>query len=223
MMAGTLEVAFDATGAAEAGARGRVVAVIDVVDAATSAEAALAVGAVGVLGAAPAEAEVPVDVRPEAIAAQAVALAKRYETGVVVVAEPRVASHEERVQRAAPVLKALEAAEVGFEVVPNQGAGLPGLVKLEGRVVVVVSAAGGVAFDAAITAGAPAACFVTTARIAGATGWDVIRLGARRAMALANANGAGLTVVAASSNAADDFLAAFAIARAVVSEGFLRS
>jgi hypothetical protein len=145
-----------------------------------------------------------------------------HETDVVVVAEPRVASHEERVQLAAPVLSTLEAADVGFDVVPNQGAGLPGLVKLAGRVVIVVSAAGGVAFDAAITAGAPAVCFATTARIVGMTGWEVTQQGARRAIDLAKQNDRGLTVVAASSNATDDFLAAFEIARAVIAEGFLR-
>jgi hypothetical protein len=221
-MAGTLEVAFDATGAAEAGARGRVVAVVDVVDAATSAEAALATGAVGVLGAAPAGVLVPVEVRPEVVAGQATALAKLHQTDVVVVVEPRVGSDEERVQRAGPVINTLEAAGVGFEMVPNQGAGLPGLVKLAGRVVIVVSAAGGVAFDAALTAGAPGVCFATTARIEGMTGWDVTRLGARRAIELASMNGGGLSVVAASSNATDDFLAAFEIARTVIDEGFLR-
>ena len=221
-MARTLEVAFDATGAAEAGARGRVVAVVDVVDAATSAEAALAAGAVGVLGASPVGAIVPVEVRPDAVAAQGAALAKLHETDVVVVAEPRVGSVEERVQRAGPVITTLEAADVGFEMVPNQGAGLPGLVKLAGRVVIVVSAAGGVAFDAALTAGAPEVCFATTARIAGLTGWEVARVGAQRAIAMADVNGGGLTVVAASSNATDDFLAAFEIARTVIDEGFLR-
>jgi hypothetical protein len=221
-MTGRLEVAFDATGAAEAGSRGRVVAVVDVVDAATSAEAALASGAVAVLGAAPTDVDVPVEVRPEGVAAHAVALAKLHETDVVVVAEPRVASQEERVQRAAPVIRALEAADVGFDVVPNQGAGLPGLVKLAGRVVIVVSAAGGVAFDAALTAGAPAVCFATTARIVGMTGWEVTRLGAQRAVELAKGNGSGLALVAASSNATDDVLAAFEIARAVIGEGFLR-
>lgn len=221
-MAGRLEVAFDATGAAEAGARGRVVAVVDVVDAATSAEAALAAGAVDVLGAAPADAEVPVRVQPQAVAAQAASLARLHETDVVVVAEPRVASHEERVQRVAPVIRTLEAAGVGCEIVPNQGAGLPRLVKREGRVVLVVSAAGGIAFDAALTAGAPGVCFVTTARIVGMNGWEVTRRGARRAIDLAEASRDGLTVVAASSNATDDVLGAFEIARSVIREGFLR-
>jgi hypothetical protein len=223
LMAGTLEMAFDATGAAEAGARGRVVAIVDVIDAGTSAEAALAAGAVSVLGAAPAGAEVPVEVRPDAVAAQAAVRARHHETDVVVVAEPRVGSHEERIQAAGAVTEALEAADVGFEVVPNQGAGLPGLVKLAGRVVIVVSAAGGVAFDAALTAGAPAACFATTARIVGMTGWEVARSGAKRAIDSARQNGGGLSVVAASSNATDDVLGAFEIVRRVIREGFLRS
>jgi hypothetical protein len=219
---GSLEVAFDAMGAADAGSRGRVVAVVDVVDAATSAEAALTEGAVGVLGAAPAGMEVPVAVKPAATAALAATLAKEHQTDVVIVAEPRIASNEERLQRAAPVTGVLAAENVGFEVVPNQGAGLPGLVKLAGRVVIVISAAGGVAFDAALTAGAPAVSFATTARIVGMTGWEVTRMGAQRAIELAKGNGSGLTVVAASSNATDDFLAAFEIARAVIAEGFLR-
>jgi hypothetical protein len=221
-MAGSLEVAFDATGAAEAGARGRVVAVVDVVDAATSAEAALAAGAIEVLGAAPAGARAPVDLQPKSVASRAGSLAKLHETDVLVAAEPRVASHEERLQSVAPVIEALELADVDFEVVPNQGAGLPGLVKLEGRVVIVVSAAGGVAFDAALTAGAPGVCFATTARIVGMTGWEVTRTGARRAIDMARESGSDLTVVASSSNATDDFLAAFEIARAVIAEGFLR-
>jgi hypothetical protein len=220
--AGTLEVAFDASGAADAGARGRVVAVVDVIDASTSAEAALAEGAVRVFGAAPAGARVPVDVKPAVIAALAAGVAREYQTDIAVVAEPRVASVEERLRRVAPVTSVLAAEDVGFEVVPNQGAGLPGLVKLAGRVVIMVSAAGGIAFDAAVTAGASAVCFATTARIAGMTGWDVTRLGAHRAIELARENRAGLTVVAASSNATDDFLAAFEIARTVIAEGFLR-
>ncbi len=222
-MAGTLEVAFDATGAAEAGARGRVVAVVDVIDASTSAEASLGAGAIGVLGASPAGAAAPVVLRPEAVAAEAAALARLHDTDVVVAAEPRVGSHEERLQHAGAVIKVLEVNDVTFEVVPNQGTELPGLAKLAGRVVIVVSAAGGIAFDAALAAGAPAVCFVTSARIAGATGWEVTRRGAQRAVDLARANGGALSLVASSSNATDDFLAVFEIARAVISGGFLRS
>lgn len=217
---GTLEVTFDATGAAEAGRRGRVVCVVDVVDASTSAEAALATGATAVLGAAPAGATIPVAVDPGAVARRAVGLDSG--AGVVVAAEPRVGDPSVREQRAGPVLEVLRAEAVGWDLVPNQGAELPGLAKLEGRVVIVVSTTGGAAFDAALAAGAPAACFATAGRVEGKTGWDVAQVGAERATSLAREHGVGLTIVAASANSADDALAAFEIARRVVESGFLR-
>jgi hypothetical protein len=220
-VARTLEVSFNASGAAEAGARGRVVIVVDVVDASTSAEAALAAGAAEVLGAGTSRVEVPVPIHPDGIGARAAGLARGMGTSVVVAAEPRVASDEERLAVARPVVEALEAAGVEYEVVPNQGAELPGLAKVQDKVVVVVSATGGTAFDAAVAAGSPAVCFATTARIQGKTGWEVAEAGAHRAIALADEHAADISVVAASSNSADDCLAAFQIARIIISEGFL--
>ncbi len=222
MTARTLEVTFDASGAAEAGRRGRVVCVVDVVDSATSAEAATAGGAVAVFGAAPAGAMPPVAVAPEAVAERAAEVARQHGVRVIVAAEPRVGPDEERLARAQPVTDALGAAGVEAEVVPNQGAELPGLVGLADQVVLVVSTTGGTAFDAALAAGAPAACFATTARVEGRTGWEVADLGARRASALADEHDAGLSIVAASANSADDCLAAWEIARRVVLGGFLR-
>jgi len=107
--------------------------------------------------------------------------------------------------------------------VANQGAEVGGLAAMAGRVVVVVSTTGGAAFDAALAAGAPGACFVTTARIAGMTGWEVTRLGAIRGIELADRHGGALSIVAASANSTDDCLAAFEVARAVIDQGFLRS
>jgi hypothetical protein len=221
-VARTLEVSFNASGAAEAGARGRVVVVVDVIDAATSAEAALAAGAARVLGAGTSSVEVPVPIHPEGIGALAAGLARGMGTSVVVATEPRVGSDEERRTLAKPVVDALESARVEYEMVPNQGAELPGLAKVEDKVVVVVSATGGTAFDAAIAAGAPAVCFATTGRVHGKTGWEVAEAGARRAIALADEHSADITVVAASSNSADDCLAAFQIARIIIAEGFLK-
>lgn len=218
----TLEVTFDASGAAEAGGRGRVVCVVDVVDSSTSAEAALANGALAVLGAAPAGAAPPVAVDPVSIARRAAAAAREASTDVVVVAEPRTGDEAPRRDRAEPVLATLAAEGVGHELAPNQGAELPGLAKLRGRVIVVVSTTGGTAYDAALASGAPAACFGTTARVEGLTGWEVARSGAERAVSLARAHGAGLTVVSASANSADDVLGAFEIAREVLGLGFLR-
>ena len=221
-MARTLEISFNASGAAEAGLRSRVVVVVDVVDAATSAAAALAAGAAEVLGAGTSRVEVPVPIHPEGIGARAAGLARARGTSVVVATEPRVGSDEDRMTLAKPVVQAVEAAGVEYEVVPNQGAELPGLARLEDKVVVVVSATGGTVFDAAVVAGAPAVCFATTGRIQGKSGWEVAESGARRAIALADEHAADITVVAASSNSADDCLGAFYIARVIIAEGFLK-
>ena len=220
-MARTLEVTFNASGAAEAGARGRVVCVVDVVDSSTSAEAALAAGAVAVLGAAPADADPPVAVRPDAVGMRAVALAGEHDAPVLVVAEPRVGSQEERQERAAAVLNGIQGAAIEWELVPNQGAELASLASCEGRIVVIVSTTGGTAFDAALAAGAPAACFATTARVRGMTGREVAEAGITRALALCDLVRADLTIVAASANSLDDVLAAHELARRLIDGGHL--
>lgn len=222
MRARKLEIAFNASGAAEAGARGRVVAVVDVVDSSTSAEAAMGAGAAAVLGASPAGVQVPARLDPGAIGRRAAGVAGKLGTDVVVVAEPRVGPEDQRRARSLPVLQALTTAGVRYELAPNQGAEVVDVVNVDRRVVVLVSSTGGSAFDAAMAAGAPAACFVTTARVAGRTGWDLVGVGARRGIALADEHGADLAVVAASANSADDCLAAFEIGRRVITEGFLR-
>ena len=221
MKARTLEVTFNATGAAEAGRRGRVAVIVDVVDSSTSAEAALSNGAAAVLGAAPVGVEAPPPLDPAGVGRKAAALAGRIGTDAVVVAEPRIGTEEERRKRALPVLQALRSARVEYELVANQGAELPGLIDVRGRVVVIVSSTGGTAFDAALVQGAPAACFATTARVEGKTGWDVLGLGAKRALELAEEHSTDLSIVAASANSTDDCLAAFELARRVVAEGFL--
>ncbi|MGH2676494.1 MAG: hypothetical protein ACRDKA_03685 [Actinomycetota bacterium] len=222
MRARKLEITFNASGAADAGARGRVVAIVDVVDSSTSAEAAVSAGAAAVLGASPAGTQAPVRLDPGAVGRRAAGIAGKLGTDVVVVAEPRVGPDDPRRARSLPVLQALTTAGVRYELAPNQGAELVDLVNVDRRVVVLVSATGGSAFDAALAAGAPAACFVTTARVTGRTGWDLVGIGARRAIAVADENARDLTVVAASANSADDCLAAFEIGRRIITEGFLR-
>jgi hypothetical protein len=217
-----LEVTFNASGAAEAGARGRVVAVVDVVDSSTSAEAAIAGNAAAVLGASPAGVSASVRLDPGAVGRRAAGVAGKLGTDVVVVAEPRVGPEEGRRAAALPVLQALTTAGVHYELTANQGAELENLVKVDRRVVVLVSSTGGAAFDAALAGGAPGACFVTTARVTGRTGWELVGIGARRAIALADEHVRDLAIVAASANSADDCLAAFEIARRVITEGFLR-
>jgi hypothetical protein len=165
---------------------------------------------------------VPVKVEPGAIGRRAAAAAIREATDVVVIAEPRIGTEEERRSRALPVLQALRTQRIEYELAPNQGAELARAVRLRGRVAVIVSSTGGTAFDAAMAAGAPAACFATTGRIEGQTGWDVLQRGVRRAIDLALRNDSDLSIVAASANSSDDVLAAFELARAVIGEGFLQ-
>lgn len=217
-----LDVTFNASGAAEAGSRGRVVAVVDIVDSSTSAEAAVAGNAAAVLGASPAGVSAPARLDPGAVGRRAAGIAGKLGTDVVVVAEPRVGPEDRRRTAALPVLQALTTAGVRYELAANQGAELVNLVNVDRRIVVLVSSTGGTAFDAALAAGAPAACFVTTARITGRTGWDLVGIGARRAIALADEHARDLAIVAASANSADDCLAAFEIARRIITEGFLR-
>jgi hypothetical protein len=217
-----LDVTFNATGAAAAGAAKRVVAVVDVVDSSTSAEAALAGGAAAVMGASPPGLRLPAKVDPGAAGRRAAAMAARLRKNVVVVGEPRVGPENVRRQNCLPVLQALRTAQVDYELVPNQGAELLGSVDLEDRIVVVVSATGGAAFDAAVTARAPAVCFATTARVEGRPGWEVTAEGARRAVALAKEHDTDLSIVAATANSTDDVLGAFEVARAVIAQGFLK-
>ena len=218
----TLEVTFGASGAAAAGARGRAVVVVDIVDASTSAEVATAVGATEVLGAAPAGMSIPVEIDPGAIGTRAAASARLHETGVVVVAEPRVGGDELRLERAAPVVRALARDGIDYRVIANQGAEIGALAELRDQIVVIVSSTGGSAFDAAVAAGSPAVGFATTARVKGADGWDVTKLGARRAIAMAAQFETDLSIVAASPSSTDDVLAAFELAKAVIRQGFLK-
>lgn len=160
--------------------------------------------------------------RPRAVGVRAAELARKHDTDAVVVAEPRVGSEDERFVRVRPILEALEAEGVRYEVVPNQGAELPSLAELAGRVVVMVSTTGGTAFDAALLAGAPAVTFATTARVAGKPGWEITEVGAVRAITLADERDRDISVVAASANSADDCLAAFEVARAIINQGFLQ-
>ena len=219
----TLEIAFDVTGASEAGRRGRVVVVVDVENSSTTAEAVVAAEAAAVFGASPAGSDVPVMLDPGAVGRRAAAAAGRVGTDVVVVAGPPAGQdEEERRDRALPVLQALRTASVPYDLVPDHGLELPGKVDILNRVVVIVSPTGVTAYDAALAAGAAAACFATTARLQGRDEWDVIDRGIRRGVALAEHHGADISIVAATAGSSEDGRAAFDLAQAVMGTGFLK-
>lgn len=199
----------DASGAREAARRGLVVVVVDVISMATTLEGALEAGAIAVYGASPDETRVPVGVNPEGIGRQAGRNARLAGAKVVLVGEPRIGPEEARRAAMGRVLAGLRAEGVTPEaVLPNLGAETASLADLNGRVVVAATGSGGVAFDAAFTAGAPAVTVATVARTLRAKGKAPAIRGALRAQQLAKQIGKGLAVVAASSQSLEDVLAA---------------
>ncbi len=85
---------------------------------------------------------------------------------------------------------------------------------------VAVTDAGGVAFDAAFTAGAPAVLTGTIARTMQKRGREPAMAAARRAIEAAAAAGVNITVVAASANSLEDVLGAEYIMRTIIELGF---
>lgn len=214
-------VTSNASGAVAGAKMGHVVMVVDVIDMSTTAEAALDAGAVAVLGASPDVCRAPVELNPQEMGRQAGKLALAHNTDVVLISEPRVGTDEERRAKAAKVIAGIE--EVGAQVgavLPNIGAETPKLAELTGRVAIIVSDTGGVAYDAAITAGAPGVITGTVARTIRKRGPQSAQVAAQRAVELAGRLQGGITVVAASANSLEDILAAEYIAREILTLGF---
>lgn len=148
-------------------------------------------------------------------------MAREENTSVILICEPRIGSEAERRAKATRVIGALEQAGANIEaVLANAGAETVKLTDFTGKVVVVVSDTGGVAYDAAVTAGAPAVLTGTVARTLQKRGFEPARAAARRAIAAAARAGAGIAVVAASANSIEDILAAEYIVKAIIEEGF---
>ncbi len=211
----------NASGAVKAARAKNVVLIVDLIDMSTSLEAALDAGASHVFGASPDQAGAPVKLGPAAIGRQAGTIANREGTGVIIICEPRVGTEEERRARCSKVIEGIEQAGAGIEAIfPNLGAETPKLGDFNGRVVVAVSGAGGIAYDAAFTAGAPAVLTGTVARTMRKKGPESAREAARRAIKAAVQAKADITVVAASANAVEDILAAEYIMRMIIEAGF---
>jgi hypothetical protein len=216
-MKGTVILTTDASGAAEAASRGRVVLIVDVIDFSTTMEAALESGALEIFGAAPDAARPPVFVDPFKIGILAGRAAVKNSTDVVLVAEPRTGSDGNRMESASRALAgvAKAGASVGA-VLPNLGAETPRLADLSNRVVLGVSGTGGVAFDAAVNAGAPLVLTGTVARTLQKRGAAPAREAAGRAARAAEKLNTAVAVVAASGNSLEDILAAEFIYKLIV-------
>lgn len=209
----------DASGAAHAARQGLVVVIVDVIDMSTSLEAALDEGAAAVYGAASGAAHPPVPVDPGRVGRLAGGRACALGTDVVLIAEPREGGDEQRLAATARVRAGIAAAGASTgAILPNLGAAVAGLAPLRGRVVVAATGAGGAAFDAAVTAGAPAVLTGTIARTRHKKGLQPAEAAAARALDAAGSLSAGVAVVAASGNSLEDLLAAEYIYRSLLAK-----
>lgn len=214
-------VTVNASGAAEAAERGYLVLVVDVIDMSTTLESVLDAGALAVYGASPDSSRAPVKLNPEKIGRMAGKLATANNTSVIIISEPRVGTDEDRKARAIRTIKGVEAtgAEISA-ILPNIGAETAKLTDFTGKVVVAVTDTGGVAYDAALTAGAVKVITGTVARTLKKRGTVPARSAAIRAIEEARKWNTGIAVVAASANSLEDILAAEYIARIIIEEGF---
>lgn len=213
----TVMMTVNASGAAAAAKSGQVVVVVDIIDMSTTCEAALDAGALAVYGAAPDNTRCPVQTNPEHIGLIAGRRAVESGTDVVLVSEPRVGTDEERLRHVTKVLKGLKdaGAKVGA-VLPNLGAETSKLVNLKNRVLVAATGTGGVAYDAAVAAGAPMVLTATVARTIQKRGCEPAKAGAQRALEAARKLKTGITVVAASANSLEDILAAEHLVKIII-------
>lgn len=207
-------VANDASGAVQAAQEGLAVMIVDIIDMSTTLEGALDRGACAVLGASPDMTRAPVFVDPARIGRYAAELSHRFDSSIVLIAEPRVGKEEERLKRCTKFLKGVEEAQGRIAaVVPNLGAETAKLVDFKGKVVVAITDAGGVAFDAAFQ--------VTDRVITGTVARTLDKKGKAPAEAAvvralqAMRDKKGIAVVAASANSLEDVLAAEFLAKEI--------
>jgi len=211
-------------GGAVAGARmGSVVVIVDVIDMSTTMEGALEAGAAAVYGAAPDGVKAPVLLNPARIGAEAGKKAVKLGAKVIIITEPRVGGEDERIKNVRSVISGLEKAGARVEaVLPNLGAETVKLVDMCESVVIAATGTGGVAYDAAFNAGAPAVLTATVARTLGKRGEASAEAGAQRAIEKADSLKADICVVAASARSQEDLLAAWYIFNKIISAGFTR-
>ncbi len=223
----TLSIGYNSSGAAQAASLGNVIVIVDVIDMSTTAEAAMEAGAIRVMGASPADISVPVKVNPEKIGYIAGRQSLKAREGVIVAAEPRLMTdncHKLRLNRIKQVEKGIKKAGADlFKIIPNLGKEVADLADFNKRVVVIVSPAGGAAYDAAYNAGARQVITGTVARTRNIYGEKPMTIAAKRAIYFAQKHKTGITIVAASSNSMEDILAAESISKEIIKYGFLRS
>lgn len=221
----TLNVSSNPSGAAAAARQGNVVMIVDVIDMSTTAEAALEAGAAAVLGASPDNNNIPVTVNPEKIGYFAGKKALKNETEVVISAEQDLLTSDNSRNKYSGfqlVAKGIDRAGAEIAAVKaNIGKEFTELIDVNNKVVVIVSPTGGAAYDAAYNYGAPEVITGTIARTNNVFGDEPAAVAARRAISRARKYMCGITIVAASSHAMEDLLAADYISKRILNQGFL--
>lgn len=219
----TLSTTYNASGAAAAARQGNIVMIVDVIDMSTTAEAAIEAGAISVLGASPDNHSVPVSVNPEKIGYFGGKKALKFNTEVIIAAEPRlIGKKNDRLNEIQQVLKGVERAGAQLEkVVPNIGREVVEMTEFKNKILIVVSPSGGAAYDAAYNYGAPEVITGTIARTNERKGSLTADAAAKRAIEKALKLKRGITVVAASSNSMEDVQGAQYICQLIMNNGFL--
>lgn len=211
-------VSSDASGARDAAREGMLVMIVDVIDMSTTLESALDAGAYAVLGCSPDHTTAPVEVAPEQVGREACRLARECGDGIILVAEPRVGSDDERLARCQKVVQAIEREKGQIEaVVPNIGAETPKLLDMKNRVVLAVTDTGGVAYDAAFQIN-PRVITGTVARTYKQKGIQPALTAAHRALSMMQKSDQGIAIIAASRNSLEDILAAQFIANLLMQD-----
>lgn len=200
----------DASGAVVCARKGFITVIVDVIDMSTSIEALKSQGAVAAFGVSPRIHRCPVAVNPIKVIRAAIKKAKEYETEIVIVSEPRVGSEQDRIDKARVVIQEIERCNASVSaIVPNLGAEVIKLTNCNGKVVLAVTATGGIAFDAAYNVlGDQRVETATVARIMGLSGEQVINQCLDRIVNKAIFYRTGIGFVAASGNSIEDVLAA---------------
>ncbi|MBM7622813.1 hypothetical protein [Sporohalobacter salinus] len=218
----TLNITSNVSGAVKAAREGDIVVIVDVIDMSTTVETALDAGAIDVFGASPDCVSTPVKVNPEKIGYFAGKKALKNDTELVIATEPRLASKKERRDNIQLALTGIKRSGAEIEtIISNLGAEIVKLVDFEGKVVLVITDTGGVAYDAAYNHGAPKVITGTVARTFKKSGVKPAKESAQRAIRAAQKFKTGITLVAASSNSYEDVLAAEHIGKLIIEEGFL--
>ncbi|WP_018249991.1 hypothetical protein [Orenia marismortui] len=219
----TLNITSNASGAAQAARKGDIIVVVDIIDMSTTAESALDAGALEVFGASSDRVSVPVTVNPEKIGYFAGKKALKHNTELIIVAEPRLGSEDERIENIQLALAGVKRAGANIEaILPNVGSQVSSLADFKDKVVLIITDSGGVAFDAAYNHGAPQVTTGTIVRTMKKKGIRPAKDSAKRAIKLAKKYNTGITLVAASSNSYEDVLATEHIAKLIIEEGFLQ-